>query len=180
MFSWLMFGTIGLAPLLWGLSASFFLHWDVFDWKYSSLFCNIIVDISLYRFLFDNYRQLALSYPKYVELKFECTLYLYKQQSDSVDSFLWANRLCCFSFPVPIFLSLSSFPTPLISSYSFLSFHFSLNLSLAPSLPLALNATFPPYSCEDATNNTIDQDDGIDTKMFYTQFGTAQVRQCDR
>ncbi|KAG0719995.1 Transmembrane protein 179 [Chionoecetes opilio] len=29
-------------------------------------------------------------------------------------------------------------------------------------------------ACEDATINIIDKEDGIDTKMFYTQFGTAQ------
>ncbi|KAK8730439.1 hypothetical protein OTU49_008007 [Cherax quadricarinatus] len=29
-------------------------------------------------------------------------------------------------------------------------------------------------ACEDATSNDIDKDDDIDTRMFYTQFGTAQ------
>lgn len=29
-------------------------------------------------------------------------------------------------------------------------------------------------ACEDATINTIDKEDDIDTRMFYTQFGTAQ------
>lgn len=29
-------------------------------------------------------------------------------------------------------------------------------------------------ACEDATSNNIDKDDGINTRMFYTQFGTAQ------
>ncbi|KAK7068767.1 hypothetical protein SK128_026997 [Halocaridina rubra] len=29
-------------------------------------------------------------------------------------------------------------------------------------------------ACEDATTNNIDKEDGIDTKMFYMQFGTAQ------
>ena len=30
--------------------------------------------------------------------------------------------------------------------------------------------------CEDATTNDIDKEDGINTSMFYLQFGTAQVR----